>query len=218
MLTTLFNGSVLVPVALDDGMAVREYEQYRHHLIRLKTALFDAFRIAALTSKACLMLTIRPLTNESHDDRSNVLRIFLESPSYTELVEGRSPSAEDVEDFFHGKPDAKDAADKSVFGFYVESEMVGCADVIRAYPADDCTWIGLLFFSEAHQRRGYGTTALALINAMAQEWGCRRLQLAAISTNPCGLAFWGREGFEEIRRTTNQRFIGEVIVMERPIK
>jgi RimJ/RimL family protein N-acetyltransferase len=164
------------------------------------------------------MLTIRPLANESHDDRANVLRIFLESPSYTELVEGRLPSAEDVEDFFYGKPDAKDVADKSVFGFYVGSEMIGCADVIRAYPTDDCAWIGLLFFSEAHQRRGYGTGALALIDAMAHEWGYRRLQLAAISTNPGGLAFWRREGFEEIRRTTNQRFTGEVIVMERTIK
>ena len=164
------------------------------------------------------MLTIRPLTTESHDDCANVLRIFLASPSYTELVEGRSPSAEDVEDFFYGKPDAKDAADKFVFGLYVGSEMVGCADVIRAYPSDDCAWIGLLIFSEAQQHRGYGTNALALINAMAQEWGYRRLQLAAISTNPRGLAFWRREGFEEIRRTTNQRFIGEVIVMERPIK
>jgi len=45
------------------------------------------------------MLAIRPLTNESHDDRANVLRIFLESPWYIQLVEGRSPSAEDVEDF-----------------------------------------------------------------------------------------------------------------------
>jgi len=163
------------------------------------------------------MLAIRPLTNESHDDRANVLRIFLESSWYIQLVEGRSPSAEDVEDFFYGKPDGKDAADKSVFGFYVGSEMVGCADVIRAYPTDDCAWIGLLFFAEACQRRGHGTSALALINSMAQEWGYRRLQLAAISTNPGGLAFWRHEGFEDIRRTTNHRFTGEVIVMERPI-
>jgi hypothetical protein len=53
---------------------------------------------------------------------------------------------------------------------------------------------------------------------MAHEWGYRSLQLAAISTNPGGLAFWRREGFEDIRRTTNQRFTGDVIVMERTIK
>ena len=114
------------------------------------------------------MLTIRPLTNESHEDRANVLRIFLESPSYTELVEGRSPSSEDVEDFFYGKPDSKDAADKFVFGLYVGSEMVGCADVIRAYPSDDCAWIGLLIFSEAQQRRGPHQMSAALENRLVQ--------------------------------------------------
>lgn len=165
-----------------------------------------------------MMLTIRSLTSGSHSDRANVLRIFLEAPSYTALVEGRRPSEDDVEDFFNGKPDSKDAADKSVFGFYVGPDMVGCADVIRSYPAGDCLWIGLLLFSEAHQSRGYGTTALALINGIAKDWGYRRLQLAAISTNPRALGFWQHAGFETVRRTTNPRFTGEVIVMERPIK
>jgi len=164
------------------------------------------------------MLTIRPLTSGSHSDSANVLRVFLEAPSYTELVEGRPPSEEDVDDFFNGKPAGKDAADKSVLGVYVGLDMVGCADVIRSYPTDDCAWIGLLLFSEAHQSRGYGKTALALINEMAKDWDCRRLQLAAISTNPRALAFWQREGFEIVHRTTNPRFVGEVIAMERPIK
>ncbi|RQM44027.1 GNAT family N-acetyltransferase [Paraburkholderia bannensis] len=175
-------------------------------------------RIAALTSKLLLMLTIRPLTSESHSDCANVLRIFLEAPSYSELVEGRPPSEEDVDDFFNGKPTSKDTTDKLVFGFYVGPDMVGCADVIRSYPNDDCVWIGLLLFSGPHQSRGYGQTALALINEMARERGYRRLQLAAISTNPGALAFWQREGFETAYSTTNPRFIGNVIVMERPIR
>jgi RimJ/RimL family protein N-acetyltransferase len=164
------------------------------------------------------MLTVRPLTSESHNDCANVLRVFIEAPSYTERVEGRSPSTEDVDDFFYGKPANKDAADKSVFGFYVGPDMVGCADVIRSCPTDDCVWIGLLLFSEAHQGQGYGKTALTLLNAMARASGYRRVQLAAVSTNPRAFAFWQREGFEEIRRTIDQRFLGELIVMERPIQ
>lgn len=163
------------------------------------------------------MLTICPLTSEAPSDRANISRIFREAPSYTELVEGRASSIEDVDDFFYGRPANKDAADKSVFGFYIGPEMIGCADVIRSYPTDDCAFIGLLLFSEAHQNRGYGKAALALINAMAREWGYRRLQLAGIATNPRAVAFWEREGFKEVRRSTNQRFIGEVIVMERPV-
>jgi hypothetical protein len=70
----------------------------------------------------------------------------MEAPSYTEIVEGRPPSAEDVDDFFYGKPPGKDAGDKSVFGYYVGADMVGCADVNRSCLADDSVWIGLLLF------------------------------------------------------------------------
>lgn len=165
-----------------------------------------------------LMLAVRPLSSESDSDCANVLRVFVEASSYTELVEGRPASAEDVDDFFYGKPTGKEEAEKWVFGFYVGPDMPGCADVIRAYPTDDCIWIGLLLFSDRHQGQGYGKAALALLDTMAREWGFRRAQLAVVSTNPRALAFWQREGFTEIRRATNQRFLGELIVMERAIR
>lgn len=85
------------------------------------------------------------------------------------------------------------------------------------YSADDSLWIGLLLFSQRHQGQGYGREALALIDAMAREWGCRRLQLAVVATNPRALAFWQRQGFAEIRRVQKPRFIGELIVMEREL-
>ncbi|WP_420211607.1 GNAT family N-acetyltransferase [Burkholderia aenigmatica] len=164
------------------------------------------------------MLTLHRLSGESASDRANVWRVFTEAPSYTQCVEGRAPTEEDVDDFFVGKPAAKAAADKSVFGLWVDWHMIGCADVIRAYPDDDCLWIGLLLLSEAQQRRGYGKAALALLLDMAREWGYRVAQLAVISTNPRAQAFWQREGFDEIRRTMNPRFTGDVIVMQRPIR
>ena len=95
--------------------------------------------------------------------------------------------------------------------------MIGCSDVIRAYPDDDCMWIGLLLLSEAHQRRGYGKATLGLLLDMARKWGYRVAQLGVISTNPRAQAFWQREGFDEIRRTVNPRFSGDVIVMQRTI-
>jgi GNAT superfamily N-acetyltransferase len=141
----------------------------------------------------------------------------MEAPSYTHLVEGRPPSEADVDDFFEGMPPGKEATDKFTVGFCVGTDMVGCADVIRAHPANDCAFIGLLLFSEAHQSRGYGKTALSLIDEMARGWSCSKLQLAAISTNPRAFAFWQREGFEVLYRTNNPRFIGDVVVMERAI-
>lgn len=164
-----------------------------------------------------LMLTLHRLSGESESDRANVRRVFFDSPSYTQRVEGRLPTEEDVDDFFVGKPAGKDAADKSVFGLFVGNDMIGCADVIRAYPTDDCLWIGLLLLSDGHRRRGYGKAAVALLAEMAREWGHRAVQLAVISTNPDAQAFWRREGFDEIRRTVNPRFTGDVIVMQRAI-
>jgi RimJ/RimL family protein N-acetyltransferase len=107
---------------------------------------------------------------------------------------------------------------KSVFGFYVGPNMIGCADVIRSYPAGDCAWIGLLLFSETHTGRGYGKDALELLSALARSLDCRRLQLATLSANLRGVAFWRREGFKELRRVNNPRFPAELIVMERPIE
>ena len=94
--------------------------------------------------------------------------------------------------------------------------MIGCSDVIRAYPDDDCMWIGLLLLSEAHQRRGYGKATLACSSTWrgngvtaSRNWASFRPILAP--------AFWQREGFDEIRRTVNPRFSGDVIVMQRTI-
>ncbi|MDN7591452.1 GNAT family N-acetyltransferase [Burkholderia seminalis] len=185
--------------------------------VALRVFWIHRLRMTPHTSRERLMLTIRPLSSDSDSDYANVSRVFIEAASYTRLVEGRSPSKEDVDDFFYGKPAGKDGENKSVFGLYIGPDMVGCADVIRAYPTDDCVWIGLLLFSDKHRSRGYGKTALALLDALAREWGFRRAQLAVVSTNPRALAFWQREGFEEIRRANNSRFLGELIVMERPI-
>jgi GNAT superfamily N-acetyltransferase len=163
------------------------------------------------------MLTAFSLTSESASDCENVLRVFIEAPSYTELVAGRSPSTEDVDDFFFGKPVGRELAYKSVFGFFDGRDMIGCADVIRSYPTDDSIWIGLLLLSEAHQSRGHGKAALGLLVEMGREWGYSMAQLAVVSTNPRAYAFWRREGFEEIRRENSPRFTGGLIVMQRPI-
>ncbi|KWN09206.1 hypothetical protein WM21_27640 [Burkholderia ubonensis] len=178
----------------------------------------DQLRIEFLIPHEYPMLTALPLASESASDRAGVLRVFIESPSYTELVEGRSPSTEDVDDFFFGRPADTDAAQKSVFGFHVGRGMIGCADVIRSYPASDCIWIGLMLFSETHQGQGHGKAALQLLVEIAREWGYRTAQLAVVSTNPRAYAFWQREGFEEIRRTSSPTFTGDLIVMQRPIR
>jgi RimJ/RimL family protein N-acetyltransferase len=164
-----------------------------------------------------MILTLHPLTKTSPSDYANVLCIYRESPSYVELHEGRAPAEADADDFFDGKPDSKDHSDKAVYGLYADGEMIGCADLIRGFPTDDCAWIGLLLFSERHRNRGYGKQALMLIYAIAREWGCTKIQIATLALNLRGQAFWQREGFHERSRARNTRFPADLIVMERPV-
>lgn len=161
------------------------------------------------------MLTIRPLTRELSVDAASVRRVFMSAPSYAQLVEGRPPSDADVGDFFDSVPPGKTVSDKFSLGLFVGSDMVGCADVIRAYPTDDCAFIGLLLLSEARQGRGYGKASLNLITRLALDWNCKTMRLAVVSTNSRALAFWQREGFEVIYRKADPKFTGDVAVMER---
>jgi RimJ/RimL family protein N-acetyltransferase len=163
------------------------------------------------------MLTSRLLSRDSTCDATLILSVFMQAAAYTQLVEGRAPSGLDVDDFFEGLPQGKTAVDKFAIGLFVDNDIVGCADVIRAHPDSACAFIGLLLFAEAHQGRGYGKAALCLIDAMARGWGCTRTRLAVVSTNPRALAFWQREGFETLYRVNNERFVGELIVMERAL-
>ncbi len=164
------------------------------------------------------MLSFRPLHRESPDDRAAVTRVLLAAPTYAWQVEGRAPRAEDADDFFDGRPDGTDLDDKCTLGFLDGSTLIGCADLIRAWPAPDCAWLGLLLFAEAHQGRGHGSAALALLLEMVRGWGCTRLQLAAVASNPGALAFWRRMGFDEVRRACNPRFAAELVVMERAVR
>ena len=87
-------------------------------------------------------------------------------------------------------------------------------DLVRGYPTETTAYIGLLLFSESHQGRGLGAQVLAYVRSLAQSWGCRHLRIAVISTNVRAFGFWQREGFEEIEKAKNSRFIGESVVME----
>ncbi|MGG1945748.1 GNAT family N-acetyltransferase [Trinickia sp. NRRL B-1857] len=141
----------------------------------------------------------------------------MQAASYIQLVEGRAPSGFDVDDFFEGMPPGKTAVDKFTIGLFADDDIVGCADVIRAYPDSACAFIGLLLFAETHQGRGYGKAALGLIDEMVRRWGCTRMRLAVVSSNRRAFSFWQREGFETLYRVNNERFLGELIVMERPL-
>jgi len=163
------------------------------------------------------MLLMRSITQKSPEDFEDVFRILRETSGYTELIEGRFPNREDVDDFFAGMPPDKDFADKSTFGFFVGPEMVGIAETMRSYPTPDSVWIGLLLITLSRQGTGLGKQALALLTETMSGWGHVTLQIGVVSTNHAGHSFWKHSGFRELRRVVNSRFSGEMIIMERSL-
>jgi GNAT superfamily N-acetyltransferase len=163
------------------------------------------------------MLSMRLITRESSEYYEDVFGIFRETASYMELIEARLPNQQDVEDFFVGLRPGKDLTEKSTFGFFIESEMVGCAETMRGYPAPDSVWIGLLLITQPHQGKGLGKKALALLIETMSGWGYLQVQLGVVATNLAGYSFWSKNGFRELRRVVNHRFIGAMIIMERSI-
>ena len=162
----------------------------------------------------CEMVLMRPIRRDSAENYADVFRILNETPSYTELIEGRLPIREDVDDFFVGVPPDKSLEDKSTFGFFSGFEMVGCAETMRSYPTSASVWIGLLLITQSRQGQGLGKEALALLIEEISNWGYVQLQIGVVSTNHGGYNFWRRNGFKDLRRVVNNRFTGEMIVME----
>lgn len=167
-------------------------------------------------------MDVRFLDAASPSDLREVQGVHERAPGFSVLVEGRAPSATAAKDLFAALPPGKTYADKFVLGLYSMTAetgggtaMIGCADLIRGYPEPDIAFIGLLLFAEAAQGAGYGPRALREIERLAAGWGCRRLRLAVIETNPRAIAFWRREGFAELYRKPSSAHTGDAIVMER---
>ncbi len=123
---------------------------------------------------------------------------------------------------FHALPEGKTFEDKFVLGvFNLEGSMVGCADLIRAYPNPETVMLGLLLITEDEQKRGYGKIAYEEIERLALSWeGTRKIRIGVIGTNGVVLPFWKSLGFAEtgVRRPYDfNGVISENIVLEKSI-
>ena len=62
--------------------------------------------------------------------------------------------------------------------------MIGCADVIRAYPTRDKAVIGLLLLAEPWQQQGFGRAFAALVEQAIAAWpAIARLRLGVARPN-----------------------------------
>ena len=163
------------------------------------------------------MLEFRRLHAGSDADAAALFELLQAAPGYSMTVEGRLPTLQDARDALTEVPPEKYLIDKFIGGYWRDDALVGCMDLIRGHPEPDIAFLGLLLFSEANQRRGFGVEALAHIEQLAASWGCSSLRLAVIDRNERAFAFWHREGFRELYRKPTTRFTGDAVVMQRAI-
>ena len=152
------------------------------------------------------------------DDLQGVLA---SAPEFMQRVTGVAGGPAEALTTWSGIPEGKGYDDKFVFGVYAGDEMIGCADVIRAFPDPSTAHIGLLLIVEAYQGRGFGAAAYRIIESYARDWpGCLRLRLGVVRTNARVLPFWHAMGFVEtgeLKPYRYNRIESEVVILAKRI-
>lgn len=164
-------------------------------------------------------LALRPLTAL---DLPALQRVLEGAPGYAMRVGGAPPGPDEAHDTLTALPPDVEASAKVVFGVFEGEAMVGCADVIRGWPAPDVAFIGLLLLAEAHQGRGLGRLAYDRVEAAIRAWpGCRRIRLGVVEANAQALPFWRACGFAatgERKPFENGAVRSEVVLMEKRLE
>ena len=151
-----------------------------------------------------------------------VQRVLEDAPAYALLSTGLPPGPADARTLFAIRPPGRSADDKFVFGIALDDELIGCVDLIRAYPDARHAHIGLLLLAERHQGRGIGAQVVDRIATLASTWtGCTHLRLGVLRSNVRATAFWTRRGFVatgEVAPWRHGRVVSESVVMTRPLR
>ncbi len=166
-------------------------------------------------------VTIRELGGEL-DEMALLQRVLEAAPTYAELVTGSPPGPSDAQSTYSILPEGKSYDDKFIFGVYRGTEMVGCADLIRAFPDASTAHLGLLLIAEPFHRQGVGQAAYRALEEYICAWGtCSRVRLGIVRTNERVLPFWTKLGFTPTGEVKPYRYgnvASETIILAKPLR
>lgn len=129
-------------------------------------------------------------------EMQDLQRVLEEAPDYFERGTGLPPGKAEAQSMYTVLPEGKTYDDKFVFGIYLNGIMIGCADVLRAYPDDETTMIGLLLLSGKYQNMGLGSISYQKIEEYIQNWkSCKKIRIGIILTNDKVIPFWEKMGY-----------------------
>ncbi len=154
---------------------------------------------------------------------ASLQRILEAAPTYTELVTGHPPAAADAKSLFSALPSGMTYDSKYLYGFMTDvPQMVGCADVIRGWPASDTALLGVLLLDGAHQGRGVGTSGYQQIEAKVRQWPeIDVMRVAVVHSDAAVLPFWRQVGFAEtgeIKPYVYDTLTSESIILAKPLR
>jgi uncharacterized protein len=163
-------------------------------------------------------IKVQELTGEP-TEMAALQSVIEAAPTYAQRVTGYPPGSADAQSTAIALPEGKTYDDKFLYGIYLEDKLVGCADIIRGYPAPDTALIGVLLISEAHQRQGIGATAYTRIESKIKAWqGIQKIRLGVVRTDEEVLPFWQKLGFQltgEVKPYQYGELQSETLILEK---
>ncbi|MGH3787362.1 MAG: GNAT family N-acetyltransferase [Pseudonocardiaceae bacterium] len=167
-------------------------------------------------------IDLRLLTGQPCE-MASLQRILEAAPTDAELVTGHPPDAADAKSVFSALPSGMTYDSKYLYGFMTDGpQMVGCADVIRGWPAPDTALLGLLLLDEAHQGHDVGTSGYHEIEAKVRQWPeIEEMRVAVVHSDAAVLPFWRDVGFAETGEITPHVYdtlTTESIILAKPLR
>ncbi len=165
-------------------------------------------------------VTLRLLKGEPQE-MAELQQVLERAPAYFELATGGPPGPAEAQSTYSALPPGKTYADKFVFGVYRGDRMVGCVDLIRAYPDAHTAHVGLLLIAEPFHRKGVGTAAYRAVEDYVRAWNaCDRMRIGVVGTNDRVISFWSKLGFAptgEVKPYRYAHVVSETAVLVKPL-
>lgn len=144
-------------------------------------------------------LPLRPLDPATAADVAAVAELINADPGFTQRTDGRKPEPDDAAALLRKAPPGVGPSDKVVLGAVEGDQLVAVVDLIRGWPTQGTTLVGLLQVHASHQGRGLGR----VVHDLALEWVIRNwhetqvMHAVTVATNAAQAApFWRAMGYQ----------------------
>ncbi|MCB0638919.1 MAG: GNAT family N-acetyltransferase [Lewinella sp.] len=166
-------------------------------------------------------LQLTPLQH-TPGNQAELQGIINAAPAYAWRATGQPPASDEATELLTMLPPGKGYHDKFVFGLYLGPQIIGCLDIVRAYPNATTAFLGLLLLAEEHHGQGHGRAAYHLLeNFVGTQWPeIKTLRLAVLRANEQVMPFWEKMGFRatgEVKPYQSGLIDSEVILIEKPL-